>query len=38
VLIGLVETETRIEQAIQSIRQFLKSDVATLSNPTMEIV
>jgi alanine-synthesizing transaminase len=38
VRIGLVETETRIEQAIQSIRQFLKSDVATLSNPTMEIV
>jgi alanine-synthesizing transaminase len=38
VRIGLVETQARIEQAIQNIKQFLKSDVAALSNPTMEIV
>jgi alanine-synthesizing transaminase len=38
VRIGLVETEMRIEQAIQNIKHFLQSDIAALSNSTMEAV
>ena len=36
VRIGLVETEARIEEAIQNIKHFLKSDSLELSNSIME--
>jgi alanine-synthesizing transaminase len=36
VRIGLVETEARMQEALQNIKQFLATDVAVLTNPTTE--